>query len=389
MKINRAYRFRIYPNRGQQAALTKQFGASRFVYNHFLRARIDYYAAHSNDKGKKGLTYHDTAAILTQLKREPEYAWLQEANAQALQQALRNLDSAYNNFFNKRARFPCFKSKRARQSFRVPQGFGIKGSKLHLPKLPPIRMVIHRSIEGIVKHIVISKTPAGYYYASLCCESEVPKPEYRGNVIGIDLGIKDFLVTSNGEHIPAPKYLRQAERRLRRTQRHLSRCKRGSRGREKARLAVARQHEYVANQRVDFLHKLSRRMVDENQAICAETLNVKGMLANHCIAKSIADCGWGEYLRQLRYKGAWYGCDLLQCDRFFPSSKRCHDCGFILDLLPLSIREWTCPECGIIHDRDENAARNIKTFCTAGTAETHTPGESRGSDSLNPETACL
>ena len=388
MIVNRAYKFRIYPNRSQQEVLARQFGACRFVYNHFLRARIDYYAAH-NGESKSGLNYYDTAAMLTELKRTPEYIWLQEASAQALQQSLRDLDKAYHNFFNKRAQFPRFKSKRARQSFRVPQGFGLKDGHLHLPKFSPIRMVMHRPIEGIVKHVTVSKTLAGTYYASLCCECEVPEPEYTGRIIGIDLGVKDFLVTSEGERVPAPKYLRQAEKRLRRFQRTLSRRQKGSKGREKARLVVARQHEHVTNQRADFLHKLSRRMVDENQVICAESLNVKGMLRNHHLAKSVSDCGWFEYLRQVRYKGAWHGCDLLQCDRFFPSSKRCHDCGFILDSLPLFTREWTCPECGTIHDRDENAARNIKTFCTAGTAGTHTPGESRITGSLNPETACL
>lgn len=267
----------------------------------------------------------------------------------------------------------------------MPQGFGLKDGKLHLPKLSPIRIVLHRPMEGIAKHVTITKTPGGEYYASFCCEVEIPEPEHKGAIIGIDLGVRDFVVTSEGEHVPAPKHLHQAEKRLRRLQRHLSRCKKGSHGREKARLAVAKQHDKVANRRADFLHKLSRRMVDENQVICAESLHVKGMLANHHLAKSISDCGWSEYLRQLKYKGEWYGCDLLQCERFFPSSKRCHHCGYILDSLPLSVRKWTCPVCGAILDRDENAAINIKAFCTVGTTGTHTPGESPVGDSSNPE----
>lgn len=390
MKINRAYKYRIYPNKAQQDALAQQFGAARFVYNYFLRARIDHYAAYKDGAGKKGLTYFDTTAQLTTLKKEPEYTWLRDANSQALQQSLGDLDKAYNNFFNKRAQFPHFKSKRARQSFRVPQGFGIKDGKLNIPKLSPLKIVLHRPIEGAMKSVTISKTSTGCYYAAILCECELPDPEYRGETIGIDLGLKDFAVTSDGEHIPAPKYLRKAEKRLRRAQRHHSRCKPGSRGKEKARLVLARQHEHVANQRLDFTHKLSRRLVDENQAIGAESLNVKGMVANHCLAKSISDAGWSEFMRQLAYKGTWYGCQLLRVDRFFPSSKRCHDCGHILDALPLSIREWTCPECGVVHDRDENAAQNILTFAlaerTAGTAGTHTPGESQVTDSLNPET---
>lgn len=392
VNINRAYKFRIYPNKAQRESLTKQFGSCRFVYNHFLRARIDYYAAHKDGNGKKGLTYHDTSAMLTQLKKQPDFTWLQEGNAQALQQSLRDLDAAYNNFFNKQAKFPRFKKKHGKQSFRVPQGFRLKDGKLHLPKLSPLKIVMHRPIEGTIKHITISKTPGSHYYAALCCECTIPEPEFIGNTIGIDLGIKDFVVTSEGEHIQAPKYLRKAEKRLCRLQRHLSRCKRGSNGREKAKLAVAKEHEHIANQRSDFLHKLSRRLIDENQTICAESLNVKGMMANHHLAKSIADCGWSKFIRQLDYKGQWYGCHLRQVDHFFPSSKRCHGCGFIHQDLQLSDRTWTCPECGAIHDRDENAARNILTFglkCTGGTPGTYTPGESLNGDSPNPEAAAL
>lgn len=377
MKINRAYKFRIYPNKSQQEVLTKQFGASRFIYNYFLRARIDYYAAHK-DETKKGLTYHDTSAMLTQLKMQSDFAWLQESNAQALQQSLRDLDCAYNNFFNKRAGFPRFKKKHGKQSFRVPQRFELKDEKLYLPKISPIRIVIHRSIKGTIKHVIVSKTKTNKYYAAFCCECDIPEPEFTGNIIGIDLGTKDFVVTSESEHIKAPKYFRKSERRLRRLQRHLSRCKTGSNGREKARLAVAKEYEYITNQRLDFLHKLSRRLVDENQTICAESLNVKGMMTNHHLAKSIADCGWSEFIHQLDYKGGWYGCHLYQIDRFFPSSKRCHNCGYIHQGLRLSDRTWICPECDAFHDRDENASQNILTFglkCTVGTTGTDTPGE--------------
>ncbi len=388
MRVNRAYKFRIYPNKAQREQLAKQFGAVRFVYNHFLRARIDYYIANKDNETKKGLTYHDTSAMLTQLKKRTDFEWLQESNAQTLQQSLRDLDRAYNNFFNKRAKFPKFKKKHDKQSFRVPQGFGLKGRKLHLPKLPPIGIIVHRPVEGVIKNVTISKTKTDRYYAAFCCAYDMPKPEFTGNIIGIDLGIRDFIVTSEGEHIQAPKHLRKSEKRLKRLQRRLSRCKPGSNGREKARLTVARAHEHVANQRLDFLHKLSRRLVDENQTICAESLNVKGMMANHRLAKSIADCGWSEFVRQLSYKGTWYGCRLCRVDRFFPSSKRCYNCGHINQSLRLSDRTWTCPKCKTTHDRDENAARNILLFglkCTVGTTETHTLGESLNGDSLNPE----
>ena len=386
MIVNRAYRFRLYPNREQEQALSRQFGSSRFVYNNFLRARVDYYLTHKDSDGKKGLNYHDTARMLTELKRQAEYKWLSEANAQALQQTLIDLDTAYTNFFRKRAKFPRFKRKRGRQSFRVPQAFRLEGNQLVIPKISPIKMVVHRPVEGKIKSVTISRTPAGRYYASILCEVELADPEYQGGEIGLDLGLKAFVVTSDGEKVEHPRHLRKVERRLRRLQRRLSRRQKGSGGYEKARLAVARQHEKVANERADFLHKLSRRLVDENQVIHVEDLHVKGMLANHHLAKSIADSGWGEFVRQLEYKGRWYGCHVHKIDRFFPSSKRCHVCGYINQDLSLSARSWTCPECRSVHDRDENAAINIRDFGgRAGTARTYSPVESGVARSLKPE----
>lgn len=381
MATLKAFKFRLYPNKEQQGQLARQFGACRFVWNHYLRQRIDYYA-----ETGKGLNYYDNARDLTQLKREPGHIWLREANAQSLQQSLQDLTVAYTNFFAKRARFPRFKRKKARQSFRVPQHFRLENRCLIIPKVSPIRMVIHRSIEGRMKSVTISRVPSGKYFASILCEVEMSEPEYSGSEIGIDLGLTHFIVTSDGEKIDAPKFFRKAERRQVRLQRILSRRQKGSAGWIKARLAVARQREHIANQRADFLHKLSRRLVDENQVIGVETLNVKGMLANHRLAKSISDAGWGEFVRQLGYKGGWYGCRVHQVDRFFPSSKRCHICGHINEALQLSHREWICPECGTVHDRDVNAAINILTFGTAGTAETvPTPVESEIACSLKPE----
>lgn len=376
MKIKRAYKFRLYPNKEQREAFTKHFGCCRFVYNYFLRRRIDYYMMNRNGDGKKGLNYYDTSQMLTNLKYEPDYIWLNEINSQALQQSLRDLDTAYVNFFKRRANFPRFKSRRGKQSFRVPQQFWIEDGKLRLPKIPSlVSMTIHRPVVGRMKHVVISQTKTNKYFASIFCEVEISEPEYSGSVIGIDLGLKDFIVTSKGERVKAPQYLRKAEKRLKRLQRVLSRRKRGSGGRERARVAFARQHEKVRNQRNDFLHKLTRRLVDENQVIYAESLAVKNMMRNHCLAKSIADAGWGEFIRQLSYKGEWYGCQINKIDRFFPSSKRCHHCGYINGLLKLSDRKWVCSGCGIIHDRDENAAINIELFGTAGAAETYASRE--------------
>lgn len=380
MIVNKAFRFRIYPTQAQERELAKQFGASRFVYNHFLRQRIDFYATHKGGK-KQGLNYFDTSRRLTELKKQPEFKWLKESNAQSLQQSLRHLDKAYNNFFNKRGKFPKFKSKRARQSFSVPQDFALNTKRLHLPKLGEIKIVPHRPIEGTIKSITVSKTPAGKYFASLLCEAEIkiPKPTNH-NEVGIDLGLKSFVVTSSGERVDAPKFFRKSEVKLAKLQRRLSRKKDGSNRRARAKLKVARRHEKITNQRNDFLHKLSRRLVDENQILVAEDLNVKGMTANHCLAKSITDASWSEFVRQLGYKSEWYGSRLVRVDRFFPSSKRCNSCGWINESLKLADREWTCQGCGEVVDRDLNAAQNILSFgkvCTAGTAETQRAGRPR------------
>lgn len=370
MNIKRAYKFRLYPNTEQQVQLAKQFGASRFVYNFFLRQRIDHYA-----QTGQGLNYYDTQKMLTELKKEAEYAWLNEAHSQALQMAIRNLDVAYNNFFNKRADLPTFKKKHGKQSCQFPQGFKVSGKKLFVPKIDWIKIVLHRPIEGVLKNLTVSRTKSGKYFASIQVEQEIDEPTYKGGQIGLDLGLKDFAVTSDGQHFPSPKYLRKSEKRLKQLQRRLSRCQKGSNGREKVRLLVARQHEKIANQRQDFLHKLSRQLVEENQLIAIEDLHVKGMMANHYLAKSIADSGWSEFTRQLGYKGSWYGCYIGQIDRFLPSSKRHFKCGYIYESLTLSERQWFCPECQEWVDRDENAAQNILLWSTVGVTGIYTAGQ--------------
>lgn len=364
MNVTRGYKFRLYPNTEQQVQLTKQFGASRFVYNYFLRQRIDIYASTG-----KNLTYYDTQAMLTELKSQPEHTWLKEVHSQPLQLALRHLDVAYHNFFNKRTEFPTFKKKHGRQACQFPQGFRVSGSKLYVPKVGWIKIVLHRPIEGVMKNLAVLRTKSGKYFASIQVEQEIDEPTYKGGQIGLDLGLKDFAVTSDGQRFPAPNYFRKSEKRLVRLQRRLSKTKKGSNGREKARLKVARQYEKVANQRQDFLHKLSRQLVEENQLIAIEDLHVKGMIKNHCLAKSIADAGWSEFTRQLGYKGGWYGCHIGQVDRFFPSSKRHFKCGFIYEGLTLSERQWFCPECQEWVDRDENASQNILNWYSAGAAQ--------------------
>jgi len=246
----------------------------------------------------------------------------------------------------------------------VPQHFtiDIKAKRLNIPKLSPIRIILHREIEGIIKSVNISKTPSGKYFASVLCEIEKNiKPKKKGGQIGIDLGLKSFFVSSNGETVDAPKYLRKSEDKLKHLQRLLSRKVKGSNRRNKARIKVARIHEKIANQRTDFTHKLSHRLVSENQAIYAEDLYVKGIMANHKLAKSVSDAGWSEFVRQVKYKSEWNGTYFGQIDRFFPSSKRCVACGWINEALTLNDREWTC-QCGQVVDRDFNAAQNILLF---------------------------
>lgn len=359
MLVHKAFKFRFYPNKEQEQFLVQQFGACRWVWNHFLRQRIDHYA-----ETGKGLNYYDNAHALIQLKRESDTEWLQEALSQSLQQSLMDLQTAYRNFFARRTKYPKFKSKKGKQSFRIPQRFSLEDNRLKIPKAEPIRIVVHRPIEGKMKSVTISCTKTGKYFASFLCELETdePQPDTNKPMIGIDLGLIDFAVTSEGEHIQHPHYLRETEKQLKRAQRVLSRRKKGSKGKEKARQRAALLHEKVTNQRKDFLHRLSHRLIGENQAIFLEDLAVKNMVRNRYLAKSISDSGWGEFVRQCEYKGSWYGCHVGQVDRFFPSSKRCAECGFIVQSLSLSVREWTCPDCGASHDRDENAAVNILAF---------------------------
>jgi putative transposase len=362
--INKAFRYRIYPSEDQKKTLTSQFGQVRFVHNYFLRKRIDYYATNKGKK-KQSLNYYDTAKMLTELKHQPEFLWLNESNSQSLQQSLRDLDAAYSHFFNDGAEFPKFKKKRGAQLFRVPQSFtvDIEHGYLQIPKTKPIKTIFHRKPEGFISSITISIHPSGKYFASVLCEiQKTIKPKRKGPKIGIDLGLKSFLVTSNGERVETPKLLRKTEEKLKRVQRLLSHKKKGSKNSGKVRIKVARIHEKITNQRNDFLHKLSHRLISENQAIFTEDLNVKGILKNHHLAKSISDCGWSKFVRQLYYKSEWNGVHFEKINRFFPSSKRCNTCGWINEFLTLADREWACMGCGSIIDRDLNAAQNILLF---------------------------
>lgn len=379
---NKVYKYRIYPNKEQQAFLAKCFGCSRFVYNHFLRLTIDTYA-----ESKRTLKYSNYAKLLTKLKKEIDYSWLAEVNSQSLQQSLKDLEKAFVSFFSKQNQFPRFKQKTNRQSFRVPQHFSItEDGKLKLPKMKPIKMVIHRKIVGQLCNVTISKTPTGKYYASVVVEYETESLPLQGNRIGIDVNLGKIVVTSNGDEYDSPKYLKKSLKKLKRLSRNLSRKQKGSNQRNKARIALAKIHEKVANQRLDLHHKLSTKLCKENQLIATEDLAIKNLIKNPKLSRHIADVAWGQFLTLVEYKAMNLGCEIKKVDRFFPSSKRCHSCGWIKTDLTLKDRQWKCEECLTFHaSRDKNAALNILLF-----ADNKIPQEVRKSTPKEIlETVCI
>jgi len=375
--IRKGFKYRIYPNQEQRRALTIQFGHARFIYNWALARRIEYYKENG-----KGLSCYDTHKEITSLKQQEGMEWLKEANAQVLQQKCIDLDKAFINFFQKRARHPKFKKKKDKQTIRYVQDFRIKENKVRLPKVGWVKIKLHRALEGKAKNITVSKTKSGDYYASFQCEVEIAEPVYSGDEIGIDLGLIDFITDSNGNTVEAPKFFRKSEQKLKRLQRKMDKCKRGSKGRQKAKLLVAKQYEKVANQRKDFLHKLSRQLVIENKLIGFENLNIAGMVKNRKLAKSISDASWAAFVQFCEYKGAWYGCKIEKVGVFFPSSQLCNDCGERHPKLTLATREWVCTGCGTIHLRDVNAAKNILKEVKRNTVGT--TGIDAGGESVRP-----
>ena len=358
MEVKRAYRFRFYPTPEQELILARTFGCARFAYNYMLRLRTDAWMQRQERIG-----YHETSATLTALKKQPEYAWLNEVSSVPVQQALRHLQTAFNNFFAKRARYPRFKRKDGPQSAEyTTSAFKWDGKSLKLAKMSePLAVRWSRQIPKAAKvtTVMVSKDSAGRYFVSLICDDVVAKKPAVDGKIGIDLGLTHFAILSTGEKVAAPNTFRKYEKKLAKLQRRLAKKTKGSNRREKAKLKVARLHAKIADARRDFLHKLSTRLINENQVIAIESLSVSNMQKNRRLAKSISDASWSEFVRQLEYKARWYGRELIGIDRWYPSSKRCSDCGYTMPKMPLSVREWVCPECGSIHDRDINAARNV------------------------------
>lgn len=372
MLIRKAFKFRIYPNREQREALAVQFGHARFVYNYYRAAREGYYL-----DTRTGLNYRDCADHLAGILKA-EYPWLREADSQALQAALKDLDRAYVNFFEGRADYPKFKSKHGKQSIRYPQRFKVNGNKIYLPKVGWVKTVFHRPIEGAMKNCTVSKTKSGRYFVSIQVEVEIDEPTPLPTSVGVDLGLITFATLSTGEKIDKPKHLHRSERRLKIRQRRLSRKRKGSNGRNKARLPVAVLHERIANQRKDFQHKLSRQLVDRFGSISFESLNISGMLKNHSLAKSISDAAWSQFVTFCEYKAGWSGGQVLRVDRFFASSKLCSGCGEKHKTLTLNMRQWVCLNCGVVHDRDINAAINILKQATVGATESYATGSPSG-----------
>ncbi len=358
MEQKRAYKYRFYPTDEQKHVLARTFGCARFVYNWALRQKTDAFYQEN-----KRLYYKDLSEALTCLKQQEEYCWLSEVSSVPLQQALRHLDKAFLNFFEGRAKYPTFKKKRHRQSATyTSNAFKWDGTSLTLAKMTaPLDIRWSRPLPNgaTPSSVTVSKDCADRYFVSFLVEEDIKQLESASATVGADLGLKAFVILSTGETIGNPKFFHKDEKKLAKAQRRHARKQKGSKNRAKARQKVARIHARIADRRYDFLHQLSTRLIRENQTICVESLQVKNMVKNHSLAKAISDVGWSEFVSFLSYKAAWCGRNLVKIDKWYPSSKRCFDCGHLLDSLTLDVRIWTCPECGVVHDRDLNAAQNI------------------------------
>jgi len=362
--IYKAFKYRIYPNQKQSVLINKHIGSCRWIYNYALNKKVE---AYKKDKTK--LSRFDISKDLPQLKKNEETSWLKETNSQALQMSLKNMDEAFTKFFRDKKGFPKFKSKHNnRQSFNIPQNIKVdwENMKVSVPKIKDIKFALDRVAEGEIKSATISRTPTGKYFISILVDTGIKEPKKHKikeeTSVGIDLGIKEFAITSHGEKFGNPKFLKNDLRKLKKLQKRASKRAKGSNNREKENLKVAILHEKIANKRRDFLHKLSTKLVRENQTICLEDLSVENMVKNHKLAQAIQDCSWSKFNEYLEYKARWTGVNIVRIGRFEPSSKMCSNCGKINNELTLKDREWKCESCDSFHDRDVNAAKNIIDF---------------------------
>lgn len=356
----KAYRYRLVPTKAQETELNQHIGNVRWLYNYALDLSNKHYAEH-----KKGLSRYDIQAKIPELKRVHE--WLKKSNAQSLQVSILNLDVAFKNFFKKKGKYPVFKKKISGGSFGVPQNAKVnfENSTVSIPKFKSIKAKLHRKFDGEIRQATVSKTATGKFYISFLVETgeAVPtkKPIDESKAVGIDVGIKDLVICSDGAKYKNPKWFRRADKKLKRMNRWRSRKQKGSANRQKWNKKVARQHEKVSNQRKDVWHKISHELLSKHDTICVEDLNVNGMMQNRKLSKSIADAGWGMFFKMLKYKAEWQGKTVLEIGRFEPSSKQCNICGATNNSLKLSDRVWTC-ENGHTLDRDVNASINVKRF---------------------------
>ena len=354
--IHKSYKFKIAPDNEQKELIARHFGACRFVFNRYLISRKETYL-----KEKKSLNYYDNANDLTVLKKDEQFVWLKEINSQSLQSSLRNLDTSYNKFFRKQTKFPRFKTKFDRQSFTVPQSVCIEDGKLQIPKFKKgIEINLHREIDGKLLFATISKSTTGKYYVSITCEVEHIPFEKTNSKIGIDTGIKDLAVLSDGKVYENIKTLKTNLKKLKYEQRQLSKKTKGSNSRLKQKSKLATVHEKVTNIRKDYLHKVSTEIIKNHDVICIEDLAVKNMMKNHKLAQAFSDVSLGAFYTMLEYKANWNNKTVVKTDRFFPSSKTCSNCNYIIQDLTLKDREWTCQSCNTVHNRDFNASINIE-----------------------------